>query len=375
MSSNSFGDIFTLTSWGESHGKAVGVVVDGVPSGLKLSYKDIQLELNKRKPGSNKLVSQRKEKDKVVIYSGLFRGYTTGAPVLIMVFNCSYNKQDYDKLKTTPRPGHADLGYYFKYHYNDYNGGGRSSGRETIARVAAGAIAKKILKRLNIFIACYTTQIGNSKDENKYHLNYKKTIKLRKQSNLLCLNKNCINSMTNEIENAIKNDDSIGGIIEGKIFGLKIGLGDPVFKKLEAELGYGILGIGGVKGFEIGLGFKSATMKGSKFNDIYIVNNKNKIRTKTNNCGGIIGGITNGMDITFRVSIRPTATIKKEQKTINLKNYKTKKIKMLGNHDPCIVLRIIPVIEAMAAIVILNSIMRNMNTKLDNIINNYNLWT
>ncbi len=372
MGNNSFGDLFTITSWRESHGKAIGVVVDGVPAGLKLSKKDIQKELNYRRPGTSNLVSGRKEDDNVEIYSGVFNRYTTGSPILMIIYNKCYDNKPYLNRRFLPRPGHADICYSLKYGNYDFYGGGRSSGRETVGRVAAGAIAKKILSIMNIFTIAYSIQIGSITSKKNINYTYHDILKRKMSSNVYCLDQIDSKKMEAEIKKSISKKDSIGGIVECKIFGLKPGFGDPIFKKLESELAGSLLGIGGIRGFEVGVGFESSKMYGSDYNDKFIIDYKSKkIKTKTNNSGGIVGGVSNGMCITIRVAVRPPSSIKKTQYSVNLNKYEYEKITIDGDHDPCIVLRIIPVIESMVSIVILNSIMRNMTTKINDIVHYY----
>lgn len=313
MSGNSFGNLLKITTWGESHGPAVGVVIDGCPAGIKISEKDIQKELDRRKPGQNKLTTERKESDIAEILSGVFRGKTTGTPISIMVKNTDKKSKDYKNIKNLYRPGHADFTYDMKYGLRDYRGGGRASARETIGRVTAYAIVKKIIPSIKI------------------------TAKL-------------IWPDLKTIETIKKQSDSIGGLIECTIKNVPAGLGSPVFDKLNARLAQAIISIPGAKGFEIGNGFASIKMKGSENNDEFILQN-NKIITKTNNAGGILGGISNGMDIVFRVAFKPASSIAQKQHTVD-NNKKKKTIEIKGRHDACIALRAIPVVEAMTAIVI-----------------------
>ncbi|MBU0578148.1 chorismate synthase [Patescibacteria group bacterium] len=315
MSGNSFGKIFKITTWGESHGSAIGVVIDGCPAGLQITEKEIQKELDRRKPGQSKLTTERKEADKVEILSGVFEGKTTGTPISLIVRNKNQRSKDYEKIKNLYRPGHADFTYEAKYGLRDYRGGGRASARETIGRVAACSIAKKLIPKVKI------------------------TAKL-------------IEPSLKEIEAIKKQNDSIGGIIECTIKNAPAGLGSPVFDKLDARLAQAMLSIPGVKGFEVGSGFKSAHMMGSVNNDEFI-SKKGKIVTVTNNAGGILGGISNGMDIVFRVAFKPTSSITKKQNTVDSKG-KNKTIEVKGRHDPCIALRAVPIVEAMAALVLVD---------------------
>lgn len=310
MSGNSFGNLLKITTWGESHGPAVGVVIDGCPAGLKISEKDIQKELDRRKPGQSKYTTARKEEDKIEILSGIFEGKTTGTPISLMIRNKDQKSKDYSQIKNIYRPGHADFVYDVKYGFRDYRGGGRASARETAARVAAYGIAKKIMPKIRI-------------------------------------NAKLLSPTPKEIEAAKKQRDSIGGLIECVIKNVPAGLGSPVFEKLDARLAQAMLSIPGTKGFEIGSGFKSVHMMGSENNDEFI----SKGKTKTNNAGGILGGISNGMDIVFRVAFKPTSSIAKRQNTIDSKG-KKKAIEIQGRHDPCVALRAVPIVEAMAGLVI-----------------------
>jgi chorismate synthase len=344
--SNSFGKNFIITTWGESHGKAFGVVIDGCPSNLELSKEDIQKELNKRKPGQSKITTQRKEEDKVEILSGVFEGKTLGTPISLIIYNQDQNLKDYQDLREIFRPGHADFTYEEKYGIRDYRGGGRSSGRETISRVAGGAIAKKILKEKNIQVIAYTKQIGDIKI-NKVNLNE--------------IEKNSVRSPDKEASKKmeelilqIKNEgDSVGGICEIIIKNCPSGIGDPVFSKIKAQFANALLGIGGVTSFEYGIE-NSHLIRGSDYNSEFISKN-GKIKSKKNNHGGILGGITTGEDIIMRIKIKPTPSISKSQKTIN-KDGKTQILKIKGRHDPCIVPRIIPVAESMISIVLVDNI-------------------
>ena len=324
MPGNTFGKLFKVTVWGESHGRALGVIVDGCTPGLFLNEKDIQKELDKRKPGSGNLSSKRKEEDKVEILSGIFEGKTLGTPISMIVWNKDTNTKNYKNLKNIFRPGHADYTYYLKYGLYDYRGGGRASGRETVARVMAGAVAKKILNK-------YKTLI-----ESKV--------------------------VTIPFPEAKTEGDSSGGIVEIIVKNPPKGLGEPVFDKLNADIAKAIFSIGGIKGLEFGLGFKSAALKGSENNDEFTIKN-GKIRTKSNNAGGILGGITNGENIIIKVAIKPPSSIEKEQSTVN-KDLKEVKIKIKGRHDSCLIPRILPVIESMIAITLVDHLLRQNAIKL-----------
>ncbi|MEK6983301.1 MAG: chorismate synthase [Nanoarchaeota archaeon] len=333
-----------MTTWGESHGKAIGVVVDGCPAGLGISEQDVQKELDKRVPGQSEIVSARKEFDKVEILSGIFEGKTTGMPISMVIYNKDIDSSKYEKIKYLLRPGHADFTYQVKYGFRDYRGGGRSSARETVARVAAGAIAKKLLGRHGIKIIAYVKEIAGIKadkiDYNEIHKN-----KVR------CPDKNAARKMEQAILKAKSNGDSVGGICEIVALKVPVGLGKPIYDKLEADLGSAILGINAVKGIEFGTGFGLAKMKGSIANDEFILKN-NKIVTKTNHHGGILGGISTGMPIIIRAVVKPASSILKKQRTINYKTMKQELISVEGRHDPATVVRFPPIAEAMTAIVL-----------------------
>ena len=341
---NSFGNIFRLTTFGESHGKAIGGIIDGCPAGHKIDLELISNEMQRRKPGQSKIVTQRKEEDSVEFLSGIFEGLTTGTPIGFIIKNNDQKSKDYDHLKDSYRPSHADFVYEKKYGTRDYRGGGRSSARETACRVVAGAIAKQILK--NIAIHAFTTSIGNVSLDENYSLNNPKNIE---KSIVRCPDNIVSEKMIEEIKKARKSGDTLGGIIKCIISNMPIGLGEPIFNKLHSELGRAMLSINAVKGFEYGSGFKGTKMKGSEHNDII---NKDET-TKTNYSGGIQGGISNGMDIYFNIAFKPVATVMKDQKTIN-SDGKESVIKGKGRHDPCVVPRAIPIVEAMAAMVILD---------------------
>ncbi|PIP63181.1 chorismate synthase [Candidatus Roizmanbacteria bacterium CG22_combo_CG10-13_8_21_14_all_35_9] len=334
---NTFGQLFRVTSFGESHGGVVGCVVDGCPPNLKISIEDIQKDLDRRRPGQSKITSPRKEEDKIEILSGVFEGKTTGTPILLLAWNKDARPEDYKKLKNIFRPGHADLTYAVKYGIRDWQGGGRASARETLARVAAGAIAKKFLKeKLRIEFLAYIEQVGEIKTKDK---------KITKE-------------MIELIEKVGREGDSVGGVIRGMIKNVPIGLGEPVFDKLSADLGKAMLSIPAVKGFEIGSGFEGVKMRGSQHNDEFFIDKQGRIRTRTNNAGGILGGISNGETIHFRVAFKPVSTIKKKQKTIDI-NKKEVELEATGRHDPCVLPRAVPIVEAMAALVIMDHYLRH----------------
>jgi len=350
MPGNSFGKLFKISTWGESHGPALGVVIDGCPSGLNLRLSDIQTDLNKRKPGQSSITTSRKESDNIKIMSGVFRGKTTGTPISLIIENQNHSSKDYDKLEDAYRPSHADYTYDAKYGFRDHQGGGRASARETTGRVAAGAIAKKILKsKAKIEIIAYIKQVHKIKSK----INAEKVTIKKVESNIIrCPDHTAAKKMIALIKKVKKSGDSVGGIIECIIKNVPIGLGSPVFDKLEAKLAHAMLSLPATKGFEIGSGFISTEMTGSKHNDPIIKIGK-KVVTSSNNAGGVVGGISNGMNIVFRVAFKPTATIFKKQKTITKKGNATN-LQMSGRHDPCVIPRAVPIIEAMAALVLVD---------------------
>ncbi len=356
MPGNSFGQLFRITTCGESHGGALGVVVDGCPPGLTLSHKDIQKELNRRRPGQNALTTPRSENDTIHILSGVSDGMTTGTPILLLAYNKDARPQDYAELKKLFRPSHADFTYLAKYGFRDWRGSGRASARETLARVAAGAIAQKFLKeKFGITFVSYVEQIGSIRaDIDHKHINRK-----RIDGNMVrCPDEKAAKRMIRLIEKIKEEKDSIGGIIKGVIRDVPAGLGEPVFDKLHADLGKAMLSINAVKGFEIGSGFDSVSMRGSKHNDECVKNRRDNFRTKTNNAGGVVGGISNGETIYFRVAFKPTATIGKKQRTVTLKGNSIE-FEAVGRHDPCVVPRAVPIVDGMAALVIIDHYLRN----------------
>lgn len=350
--SSTFGTLFKITTWGESHGKAIGVVVDGCPAGLEINEEDIQKELDKRAPGQSEVVTSRKEADKIEILSGIFEGRTTGTPISMLIYNKDADSSKYEKIKYLLRPGHADFTYQMKYSFRDYRGGGRSSARETAARVAAGAIAKKLLERRGIRIMAYVKEIAGIKakkiEYDEYNEAYNNEIR---KNNVRCPDKNAAKRMEQAILKAKSEGDSVGGICEITVLNVPVGLGKPIYNKLEADLGSAILGINAVKGIEFGSGFELAKMRGSQSNDEFVVKS-NKIATKTNHHGGILGGISTGMPIVIRAVVKPASSILKKQKTINYKTMKQESISVEGRHDPATIVRFPPIAEAMTAIVL-----------------------
>ena len=342
--SNSFGKIFKISTYGESHGKAIGVIIDGCPSGIKIEELDIQKELDRRRPGQSKITTQRKESDSVQILSGVFNGKTTGSPISLFIKNKDQKSSDYDHISKAFRPSHADYTYHKKYKNRDHRGGGRSSARETANWVAAGAIAKKILKDIGININAYVSKVGKVEIEKAYReLDLQNT-----ETNIVrCPDKKYAEKFISIIDQARKNRDTVGGIISCVITGCPVGIGEPIFGKLHAELGKAMLSINAVKGFEYGSGFKGSEMYGSEHNDQLEIKG-DKIKTKSNYSGGIQGGISNGEDIYFNVAFKPVSTIMKDQSSVDSENNKVT-VKGKGRHDPCVVPRAVPIVESMAA--------------------------
>lgn len=352
MPGNSFGKYFRITTFGESHGKAVGVVIDGVKPRLPIDVKYIQHELDRRRPGQSSLTTARKESDEVEILSGVFHGKTTGTPICMVIWNRDQRPRDYDKIKNVFRPGHAGYTYLAKFGISDYRGGGRSSGRETASRVAAGAFAKQLLARRGIYIYAHTKEAAGIKAT-------RFDIRQIEQNPLRCADAHAAKRMERRILRVKKAGDSVGGIVEIIVKNAPVGLGDPVFDKLEADLAKALMSIGAVKGFEVGSGFRAARLKGSENNDpIYFDKKSKRIRTRTNNAGGIAGGISNGEDIILRIAVKPTSSVAKEQETVTLDG-KPATISVEGRHDPCLCPRIVPVAEAMVALTLLDHVMRH----------------
>lgn len=363
MAGSTFGNIFKITTWGESHGAGVGVVVDGCPAGLPLCEEDIQLYLNRRKPGQSRYATPRKEDDAVEILSGVFEGKTTGTPISLVVFNKNQRSKDYSQIAEYYRPGHADYPFDAKYGFRDYRGGGRSSGRETIGRVAAGAIAAKILNQLGITLTAYTKSIG---DISVSSLNLEEIF----NNALYMPDAAAAEKASAYLEECMKNHDSSGGVIECIIDGMPAGIGDPVFEKLDANLAKTVFSIGAVKGFEIGDGFLASFAKGSENNDPFFYDEKGNVCKKTNHAGGILGGMSDGSPIVFRAAIKPTPSIFQKQETINRKGENIE-IEIQGRHDPIIVPRAVVVVESMAALTIVDLLFSNMSAKLDSVVDFY----
>jgi chorismate synthase len=364
--SNTFGKIFRITTFGESHGTAVGVVIDGCPAGVPFNLEFIQHEMNRRRPGQSKITTQRQEGDKVQVLSGIFEGYTQGTPIALAVWNEDQRSKDYSHIADKYRPSHADYTWQTKYGIRDYRGGGRSSARETLARVAGGAVAKLFLKHLGVQITAYVSQVGALRLTKSYQ-----ELDLSEaaiESNIVrCPDAATAEQMIALIDDIRKNRDTIGGVVSCVVRGVPAGLGEPVFDKLHAQLGKAMLSINAVKGFEYGSGFEGVAMRGSQHNDIFYTDAQGRVRTRSNYSGGIQGGISNGEDIYFRVAFKPVATIMQDQESINQSGEQVV-ISGKGRHDPCVVPRAVPIVEAMAALVIADFVLRNRVVKLENIV-------
>lgn len=358
---NTFGHLFTLTTFGESHGAAVGGVIDGMPAGIDIDVTFIQQELNRRRPGQSRLTTSRQEADQVELLSGVFEGKSTGCPIGFIVRNENQHSQDYENLRTLFRPSHADFTYYNKYGVRDHRGGGRSSARITISRVVGGALAKLALKQAGISVQAYTSQVGNIALDKDYH-HY--DLSLTEQNDVRCPDPEKAEEMAQLISSVKAEGDTIGGIITCVIKGSPVGLGEPEFSKLHADLGAAMLSINAVKGFEYGDGFDGVTKRGSEVNDRFVPAETGadgnsiatKVTTTSNHSGGIQGGISNGQDIYFRVAFKPVATLLQEQQTVDLEGNATT-FTARGRHDPCVLPRAVPVVEAMAAMTILDHLM------------------
>jgi chorismate synthase len=354
---NTFGRIFRVTTFGESHGKGIGGIIDGCPPGIEIELDFIQSELARRKPGQSKITTQRMESDQVEFLSGIFEGKTLGTPLAFAIWNQDQHSGDYDDLKNVYRPSHADFTYEKKYGLRDYRGGGRSSARETIARVVAGAIARTILKQAGVEIKAYVSQVADIQVDKPYH---ELDLSLTESNIVRCPDPETADRMIEKIMEAGQNHDTVGGIITGIVTGVPAGWGEPVFNKLHADLGFAMLGINAVKGFEYGSGFEGTQLYGSEHNDVFISTGEG-VRTLTNHSGGIQGGISNGEDIYFRVAFKPIATLLKEQDTVD-KEDKPVTILPKGRHDPCVLPRAVPIVEAMAALVMVDHfLMQKLN--------------
>lgn len=357
---NTIGTLFRLTSFGESHGAAVGGVVDGMPSGIVVDMDFIQSELDRRKPGQSALTTARKEDDKVELLSGVFEGKTTGTPIGFLVYNTNQHSEDYENMRHVFRPSHADYTYEQKYGIRDHRGGGRSSARENLSRVVAGALAKLALRQLGVTIQAYTQQVGSIVLPGTYH-DY--DLATTEENAVRCPDPEVAQKMSQYIMDVKAEGDTVGGVIACVVKGCPVGLGEPIYDKLQARLGAAMLSINAVKGFEYGLGFASASGRGSEQNDIFVPDGKGGVTTRTNNSGGIQGGISNGQDIYFRVAFKPVATLLKEQETVNREG-KATSLTARGRHDACVLPRAVPVVEAMAAITILDAYLLNKSTQM-----------
>ncbi len=360
MAGNSFGKIFRITTFGESHGSLIGVVIDGCPAGLPIDLDYINAEMDRRKPGQSNLTTSRKEHDIVEIVSGVFEGYSTGTPICIQIQNKDQRSTDYDKFKGAFRSSHADFTYQHKYGLRDHRGGGRASARETACRVAAGAVAKLILHQYGVKINAYVSQVGHiTCDEHYSNLNFTNI----ENNAIRCPDNEKAHEMISFIEKLKNEGDSVGGKVSCVISHVPIGLGEPVYDKLEAELAKAMLSINASKGFEIGSGFSAASMKGSEHNDEILFENKD-FKFKSNHAGGVLGGISNGEDICFNVAFKPTSTISQNDEVIDEQGKIRKLNNKEGRHDPCIVPRAVPVVEAMSALVLADLLLQSRNSKL-----------
>ncbi len=357
---NSYGHLFKLTSFGESHGEAIGGVIDGMPAGISVDMEFIQSELDRRRPGQSRLTTARKESDKVELLSGVFEGKTTGQPIGFIVRNENQHSNDYENMRDVFRPSHADFTYWQKYGIRDHRGGGRSSARETISRVVAGAFAKLALRQLGITIQAYTQQVGGICLEGTYE-DY--DLSQTEENEVRCPDPETAERMASLISEVKAQGDTIGGVIACVVKGCPVGLGEPAFGKLHAELAHAMLSINAAKGFEYGMGFAGAAQRGSEQNDIFIQDEDGGITTRTNHSGGIQGGISNGQDIYFRVAFKPVATLLREQQTVTIEGEPTT-LQARGRHDACVLPRAVPVVEAMAAITLLDNYLLNKTIHL-----------
>lgn len=347
---NSFGKLFKITTFGESHGTALGVVIDGCPAGLELDLELIKLEMDRRRPGQSKLVSPRKESDQFEVLSGIFEGKTTGMPLCLVVYNHDAKSKDYNEIKDVFRPGHADFGYYAKYRHRDYRGGGRSSARETVGRVLGGAVARQLISKHGIKVVGGVSQIGNVKAINKdFSLCY--------TNELNCIDADLIEAMRQEVEKARKDRDSVGGMIELQAYGVPVGLGEPVFDKLDAVIAGAMMSLPAVKGVEIGEGLNVASKRGTEINDQFFSDG-----FKTNYHGGILGGISTGAPIVVRFAVKPTSSIPQEKKSIDV-NMQEVTVATYGRHDPCVAIRAVPIAEAMLCLVLADALLIDLAWK------------
>jgi chorismate synthase len=366
MASNSFGNLFRITTWGESHGKAIGVVIDGCPAGLDINEEEINRELALRQPGRTEYVTPRAEEDVAQILSGIFEGKTTGAPISLVIFNRDADSSKYEPIKNLLRPGHANFTYLEKYGIFDYRGGGRSSARETACRVAAGAVAKKLLRHFHIEIISYIQEIGGLAIRPLSPTSPNQLREATLKSPIFCPDPEVSQKIITKLEEVKKEGDSLGGVVETIAFSLPTGLGDPVYDKLEANLAKAMLSLPATKGFEIGSGFQATRMKGSEHNDGFTLDAKGNITTETNFAGGTLGGISTGMPLIFRVAFKPTSSIKKEQKTVAIegKTRETFQLPEGSRHDPCVTIRATPIVEAMTALVLADALLMQRSSRL-----------
>ncbi|MBX7227176.1 MAG: chorismate synthase [Chitinophagales bacterium] len=359
MAGSSFGEIFRITTFGESHGAAIGVIIDGCPAGLEIDMAFIQAEMQRRKPGQSKIVTQRKEEDEVEILSGVFEGKTEGTPIAMLIRNTDQKSHDYSHIAHSFRPSHADFTFQEKFGHRDYRGGGRSSARETAARVAAGAIAKQLLQEYGVSIHAYVSQVGDIQLKKSYQ---EIDIQLIESNPVRCPDVEIAAQMEQLIRDVRKDGDTIGGVVTAFVTGTPVGLGEPVFDKLHADLGKAMLSINACKGFEYGSGFEGVSLRGSAHNDAF-ENRSGKITTITNHSGGIQGGISNGMDIYFKVAFKPVATIMHEQASVDDAGNPVTVVGK-GRHDPCVLPRAVPIVEAMAALVLADHLLRQRNSRV-----------
>jgi chorismate synthase len=363
MAGSSFGTVFRVSTFGESHGKAIGVIIDGCPAGLEIDEAFIQLELDRRRPGQSKIVTQRDESDTAQILSGVFEGKSTGHPIAMVIYNEDQRSKDYSHIADKFRPSHADFTYQMKYGFRDYRGGGRSSARETAARVAGGAVAKLLLKHYGISINAYVSQVGHIKTINDYKsLDFNEI----ESTPVRCPELKTAEKMITLIQEIKKAGDTIGGVVTGVVQGCPVGLGEPAFDKLHADLGKAMLSINAAKGFEYGSGFEGITMRGSEHNDAFFNENTegvSRARTRTNHSGGVQGGISNGEDIYFRVAFKPVATIIMAQESVN-EELESVEVTGRGRHDPCVLPRAVPIVESMTALVLADHFLRNRLSQL-----------
>jgi len=351
VAGNSFGELFRITTWGESHGRAIGVVIDGCPAGLALSVEDIQHDLNRRRVGQSRVTSPRQEEDRVEILSGVFQGRTLGTPISLLMWNKDADASKYEPIKDIYRPGHADFTYELKYGIRDYRGGGRSSARETACRVAAAAIAKKLLSTIGVRIYGFTRQVGAIEAQVV-------EVEEIERNPVRCPDREAAKQMEALILAAKAEGDSVGGIVEVVATGVPVGLGDPVYDRLDADLAKAVMSINAIKGVEIGLGFRSVTLRGSEHNDEFYMDASGRIRTRTNHAGGMLGGISNGEDLIVRLAVKPPSSISKTQRSVTTAGAEVD-LEVHGRHDPCLCPRAVPVAEAMVALVLADHWLRD----------------